>query len=52
LLQDVPTEHDKEKDPMQLDEFFGTNDMMIDSIDDTDNMFMDGPSKDMFGDMS
>jgi hypothetical protein len=37
---------------MQLDEFFGTGDMMIDSIDDTDNMLVDGPSNDVFGDMS
>jgi hypothetical protein len=37
---------------MQLDEFFGTDDMMINSIDDTDNMLVDGPSNDVFGDMS
>jgi hypothetical protein len=37
---------------MQLDEFFGTDDMMIDSIDDTDNMLVDGPYNDVFGDMS
>jgi hypothetical protein len=37
---------------MQLDEFFSTDDMMIDSINDTDNMLVDGPSNDMFGDMS
>jgi hypothetical protein len=50
--KDVPAEHDKEKDPMQLDEFFSTDDMMIDSIDDTENMLVDGPSNDVFGDMS
>jgi hypothetical protein len=37
---------------MQLDEFFGMDDMMIDSIDDTDNMLVDGSSNDVFGDMS
>jgi hypothetical protein len=50
--KDVPAEHDNEKDPMQLDEFFATDNMMIDSIDDTDSMLVDGPSNDMFGDMS
>ena len=50
--KDVPTEHNKEKVPLQLDDFFGTDDMMIDSIDDTDDMLVDSPSNDMFGDMS
>jgi hypothetical protein len=50
--KDVPAEHNKEKDPMQLDEFFSTDDMMINIIDDTYNMLVDGPSNDVFGDMS
>jgi hypothetical protein len=50
--KDVPVKHNKVKDPMQLDEFFGTDDMMIDSIDGTNNMLVDGPSNDVFRDMS